>query len=265
VGLAGSNPGLSCFTGCVERKGHAQQFGCMTIPISRNPVAAPSGRVIPTSDRLSLINEALINTSNNTVNVYDDTSSEWIVANSAFEQIVPELYYLRDWNFATSFAELDRVGDSQYPGMTDEFAKPADCMFLQNVWRVDDIQRYEQTLPPNCHLPKEAYPPQLEYKVLNDHIHTRAPYGVKAQYTPFPQPNDEWSFGFRVALRKKIEAAIYRSLNENLQAASAVEKYAEEFIQRAVSRDAQERPGRAMFKSPLYETRWKRRVAGYWR
>jgi len=237
----------------------------MTIPLALNPSASQPGRVIAASDRLTIINQALINTSNNPVNVYDDTSPEWIVANNAYEQVVPQLYYRRNWNFATSFAELTRHGDSQYPGMTDEFLKPADCMFLQNVWRLDDIQRYEQTLPPNVRYPDDTWPPKLQIKVLSDHVHTRAPQGVLAQYTPFPQSNDEWSYGFVNAVRMKIEAIIYRSLNENLQAASAVEKYAEEFINEACARDAQEQPSKTMFRSPLFDTRYRRRVAGYWR
>jgi len=234
-------------------------------PNLRVSQSSPQGQVIPQSDKLTIVNQALVNTGNNTVNVYDDASSEWIVSNSAYEQWVPLLYYRRNWNFATSFAEMLRAGDSPYPGMTDAFFKPADCMFLQNVWRTEEIKRFDETIPPKVRPPEGLYPPKLQIKVLDDKVHTRAPYGAYCQYTPFPQTNDPWSLGFVAALRLKIEATLYRSLNEDMQAASAVEKYAEEILQEAVSRDAQEQPGKTMFRSPLWETRWRRRIGGYWR
>jgi hypothetical protein len=233
--------------------------------ISPNPVASSQGQVIAQSDKLTIINQALVNTGNNTVNVFDDASSEWIVANSAYEQWVPLLYYRRNWNFATSFTKMTRAGDSPYPGMTDAFIKPADCMFLQNVWRMDEIERYDETVPPGVRPPEGMYPPKLPIKVLNDQVHTRAPYGAYCQYTPFPQGNDQWSLGFVAALRMKIEATLYRSLNEDLQAASAAEQYSEAILKEAVARDAQEAPGKVMFRSPLWETRWRRRIGGYWR
>jgi hypothetical protein len=233
--------------------------------IQANPVAAPQKRAVAQSDRLTIINQALINTGNNTVNVYDDASSEWQVANSAYDQYVPILYYARDWNFATSFAELVRLGDSKYPGMTDEFMRPADCMFLQNVWRIDEVQRYDQSIPPGTRPMDGMFPPKLPYKVLNDNVHTRAPYGVLAEYTPFPQANDPWSLGFIEVLRLKIEATLYRALNEDMQAGAAIEKYAEEKLKEAVSRDAQETPGKVMFVSGLWASRFRRKIGGYWR
>lgn len=233
--------------------------------IQANPVAASQKRVIAQSDRLTIINQALVNTNNNPVNVYDDASAEWLVANTAFEQWVPLLYARRNWNFATSFAQMLRVGDSQYPGMTDEFAKPADCMFLQAVWRTDEIQRYDATWAPGTRPAEGMFPPKLQYKVLNDHVHTRAQKGATCQYTPFPQADDPWSLGFVAALRLKIEATLYRALNEDMQSASAIEKYAEEMLNEAQSRDAQESPGKTMFRSPLYATRFRRRIGGYWR
>ena len=233
-----------------------------------NPTAYPQTRAFVVTDKLTIINQALVNTGNNPVNVIGDGSSEWIVANSAFEQWVPLLYYRRNWNFSTAFAELNYLIEkppNMYPGMDSAFAKPADCLFLQNVWRKDEIERYDNSLPYGTRPAEGMYPPKLPIKILNDVIYTRAPHGAICQYTPFPQGNDSWSLGFVAALRLKIEATIYRGLNEDMQAASAVEKYAEEILQEAVSRDAQEQPGKTMFRSPLWETRWRRRIGGYWR
>src|ERR1700744_1087503 len=102
--------------------------------IETGPVPA---RTYDTSDKLTIINQALVNTGNNQVDVPDDGSDEWEVAASAYDQWVPLLLYRRDWKFATRIIELTRIGESFYPGFRDVFDKPQDCMFLDNVYRTD--------------------------------------------------------------------------------------------------------------------------------
>lgn len=225
----------------------------------------PQTRVFDLSDKLKIINQALTNTGNNPVDVYDDTSDEWRVANNAYEQAVLFLLGEYDWNFSTDQIALQRLGDSNYPGYKDVFAKPVDCIQIVNVWRMDDQQRLEQYLSAYHRAMADMYPPALTYRVIGDAIHTIAPEGVYALYTKFPQGAQDWSTGFQACLRTKIEANIYRALNEDYQMATAWEKYVDELLVRAKARNAQEDSTRVMFKSRLAASRFIRRYGGGYR
>lgn len=222
-------------------------------------------RVYDLSDKLKIINQALINTGNNPVNVYDDTSDEWIAADNAFEQNVIWLLGQRDWNFSTEQISLVRLGDSNYPGFKDVFAKPADCIQLINVWRTDDQQKLDNWVKAYSHAMADVRPPALTYTIIGDNIHTTAPAGVFCKYTPFPVGAQDWSVGFVACLRAKIEANLYRSLNEDLNTSAAWEKYSDELLRQAISRNAQEEPTKAMFKSRLLMARQIRRFGNYLR
>jgi hypothetical protein len=232
-------------------------------PLETTNTQTPQRRVYDLSDKLKIINEALINTGNNPVNVYDDTSDEWIAADNAFEQNVLWLLGQRDWNFGTAQTGLQRLGDSNYPGFKDVFAKPVDCIQLINVWRVDDQERLDRWVKSYSHAMADVTPPSLTYTIIGDNIHTTAPMGVSCKYMPFPVGAQEWSVGFVGCLRAKIEANLYRSLNEDLNTAAAWEKYADELMRQAISRNAQEDPTKAMFKSRLEKTRMIRKF-GNW-
>lgn len=222
-------------------------------------------RVYDLSDKLKIINQALINTGNNPVNVYDDTSDEWIAANNAYEQIVIELLGKRDWNFGTAQAGLSRLGDSNYPGFKDVYAKPADCIQLINVWRADDQQKLDNWVKSYSHAMADVRPPALTYTIIGDNIHTTAPAGVYCKYTPFPVGAQDWSVGFVACLRARIEANLYRSLNEDMNTAAAWEAKSEMLLREAISRNAQEEPTKAMFKSRLQMARQIRKFGNYLR
>jgi hypothetical protein len=234
-------------------------------PNESNFTSQPQTRVYDLSDKLKIINQALINTGNNPVNVADDTSDEWIAANNAFEQNVIYLLGKKDWNFATDTVELARLGDSNFPGYRDVYAKPADCIQFINAWRLDSQQRLEQWLSGYHHAMADVYPPSLTYKIIADNIHTVAPKGLRAYYSKFPTGAEAWSTGFVACLRAKIEANLYRSLNEDGQMAGAWEKYAEDMLRDAISRNAEEEPARVMFKSRLQMIRRIRRYGDYYR
>ena len=225
----------------------------------------PQSRVYDLSDKLKIINQALINTGNNPVNVYDDTSDEWIAADNAYEQNVIWLLGQRDWNFSTEQSGLVRLGDSNYPGFKDVYAKPADCIQLINVWRADDQQKLDNWVKAYSHAMADVRPPALTYTIIGDNIHTTAPLGLYCKYTPFPVGAQDWSVGFVACLRAKIEANLYRSLNEDLNTAAAWEKYSDELLRQAISRNAQEEPTKAMFKSRLLMARQIRRFGNYLR
>lgn len=233
-----------------------------TNPLETYNTSNPQRRVVDLSDKLKIINQALQNTGNNPVNVYDDTSDEWRIADNAYEQALIYLLGEHDWNFTTVQAPLLRLGDSNYPTYKDVFAKPADCIQLVNVWRNDDQQRLDQIMSIFNRAMADTYPPALTYRIIGDEIHTIAPTGVQALYTQFPQGAQDWSTGFQATLRAKIEANIYRALNEDLNSAAAWEKYADELLARARARNAQEESTRVMTKSRLRAARFIRRYGG---
>lgn len=217
-------------------------------------------RAVDLSDKLTIINQALINTGNNPVNVGDDTSDEWITASSAFEQWVPILLYRRNWGFAERLQVLNRMGDASYPGYSDVYAKPADCLFLIDVYR-PDVARLVSTAAYQSEDRRRdnTRPPGLEYKIVADRINCRAPNGAVALYTPFPVGSQPWSVGFVAALRLKIEATLYRALNEDMSASYQSDRFAEAALQEAAARADQEEPRKVAFRSPLAEARWRRR------
>lgn len=234
-------------------------------PLETYNSSNPQSRVYDLSDKLKIINQALINTGNNPVNVYDDTSDEWIAADNAYEQNVIWLLGQRDWNFSTEQTSLVRLGDSNYPGFKDVYAKPADCIQLINVWRTDDQQKLDNWVKAYSHAMADVRPPDLTYTIIGDNIHTTAPLGLSCKYTPFPVGAQDWSVGFVACLRAKIEANLYRSLNEDLNTAAAWEKYSDELMRAAISRNAQEEPTKSMFKSRLLMARQIRRFGNYLR
>jgi hypothetical protein len=214
------------------------------------------------NDKLRIINEALVNTANNTVTVPDDASDEWRVASSAYEQEVATLLYRHDWKFATRFQQLSRIGDSLYPGFKDVYEKPGDCLIVQTVYRADLAALVLPSL--GYGMPEEdTRPPDLEYRIVQDMIHCVGPMGVVAIYIPFPVGAQPWSIGFVATLRLKIEAACLRGLNEDFPEAEARDKKAEDALKLARSRSDGEEPRRVMFRSSILERR-RRRSTGYW-
>jgi hypothetical protein len=154
------------------------------------------------------------------------------------------------------------VGDSLYPGFCDVYDKPQDCLYLHTVYRTDLAQLITPSLA--WAMPEEdTRPPDLEYRIVNDQIHCVGPNGVTAIYTPFPVGAQPWSIGFMAAVRLYVEAACYRSLNEDFANADKREQLAEMAMQEAAARADAEEPRRTMFRSSILERR-RRRSAGYW-
>jgi len=227
-------------------------------------------RTVPTStlvsEKISIMNSALIATGNNPVQAADDSSSEWIVASEAYERAVETLLYAHNWKFAKQLQALTRIGDSEYPGYADKFVKPNDCMFLVNVWRTDLAALIYPDARSSALIGEDhRKAPRLDYRVLGDLIHTVAPAGATCEYVPFPVGGQPWSVGFREALRLKIEAACYRALNNDTDEADRADKQAMIALQAARSRSDSEEKAQPGFTSGLLKRRKSRRVGfGWW-
>lgn len=213
------------------------------------------------SDKLAIINNALIATGNNPCATVDDGSPEWTVASMAFERWLPVLLRRRNWPFADTFADLTRVGASRFPGFSDVYAKPPNCLFLRNVFRTDlaalVIPSLGYVMPE-----QDTRPPPLEYRIVTDQVHCSAPAGATAIYVPFPAGAQPWTSGFVETLTLSIEAMIYRGLNEDNAEATRCEQRAEAAMQEEAARAENEEPRRMAYRPSVLERRRRRTVGG---
>lgn len=216
-------------------------------------------------DKLTTINQCLIATGNTPVTT-DDGSAQWIAASTAYDRILPVVLYKHNWKFQSNTANLTRLGTSTYPGYSDIYAKPFDCLHLENVWRTD----LAQDVPVLSQFGIDGMPvmpPELDYKIIGDQIHTVAPNGATCLYEVDPTQHSEVILdipaGALETFRREIESALYQSLNEDAQGAEMTKKLALEEMAEARQKDASEQPRRVAFRSNFLERR-RRHTVGWW-
>lgn len=217
-------------------------------------------------DKLTIINDCLLATGNKTC-LQDDGSAEWIAASNFYERALSTLLYKHNWPFQTNLNEsLARVGASTLPGYEDIYAKPADCLHLENCWRTD----LAQWVLPSIFLGDSddqgpRLMPPLDYQILGDQIHCVAPLGLSCKYVMMPasDPGVQWPAGFVEALRREIESLLYQGLNEDVDGAKLAGAVAKEELQEARDRVDQEQPRRVAFRSRFLIRRRERKI-GWW-
>lgn len=205
-------------------------------------------------DKLSIINDALIATGNEPVTT-DDGSAQWIAASTAYSRMLPIVLYKHNWVFQTNLVNLPRLGASTYPGYSDIYEKPQDCLHILNVWPSDRVS-FSTT------------PPELDYKIIGNHIHCSSPGGVVALYEIDPSFHNEIVLdvtpGILETLRREIEALLYQGLNEDTPSAKLAKGLADLELSFARSRADQEAPRRVAFRAAFTEKR-RRSHLGSWR
>ena len=212
-------------------------------------------------DQLAFMNDALIATGNRPVTT-DDGSDEWIAASNAYERVLPLILYKHDWGFQTAIATPPRVNSSTYPGYTDIYEKPADCLHLENVWSVDAASMvYPVSTLDVGRAPTS--PPSLDYRIIGDQIHTVASDGVTIFYVLNPGETGNFPPGFIEAVRRNMESLLYQGLNEDMASAVAAKKVAQLELEEARVRVDTENPRKVAFKSTFLEMR-RRRMTGWW-
>jgi hypothetical protein len=218
---------------------------------------------MPAIDKLSVINSALVRTGNAPLNVLDNGSDAWIVASQVYEDALPLVMALRDWKFQTALVALQRVGGSAtgdpatppvFPGFTDIFAKPADCLQLQNVWRTDVAG---MVLPADTWTRgPDVRAPELEYRIIGDQVHTCAPQGATAKYMLQPTSGlGVYPALFAETLKYFVASGIAAGLNEDASAAEKYMKMGEATMEQASTRDDQQEPRRSLFRSRMLQAR----------
>lgn len=203
------------------------------------------------SDRISIINSALLRTGNNQCQE-NDGSDEWIAGSEAYDAEMPELLYEHDWGFGSDIRTLVRTGASPHPMFTDAYARPADALHIENVmWSLDGTG-YQGA---NTSIP---------YGILGSSILCNAPSTAPlCQFIKAP-PQGTWPPGFVKALRARIMAVLYRGLNSDENNAMAMEKESILITANAKTRADQENPPRAFVNSRLRQARQMRRGDMTW-
>lgn len=212
-------------------------------------------------DKLTIINQALIATGNEPVTT-DDGSSQWISASTAYDRMLPVTLYKHNWTFQTTTLSLARLGTSTYPGYSDIYQKPADCLHLENVWRTDLALTVPQ-IPTFGVGWTAVLPPPLDYRLVGDQIHCVGPNGVTALYVVNSEAAIAANPGFIETLTREIESLLYQGLNEDKDGAVATKKLAAEELSEARSKSDSELPRRAAFRSAFLEKRRLRHL-GWW-
>jgi hypothetical protein len=192
-------------------------------------------------DKLSLINRALAQTGENTVNQADDGSDEWNTCSPAYETALGVMMEDHGWSFAT---DVRTIPPAVSPPSDDQFDTayplPADLVHL--IWvRVNDMPCVYDLLAGQLVLnaqggPPPPVPPQ-----------TPAIVTIKGVF----QTNADPSKGtprFVAALEAYVIAAIFGGLKKQFDMADA-----------ARTRHDQQKPKRAMFNSRITASRRIRR------
>jgi hypothetical protein len=187
--------------------------------------------------KLEVINSALIATGLDPVASEFDGSTEWTIANEAFERAVPLVLARHNWQFATRNVALSRIGASPIAEWTDQFQRPADALQILSVGDLDTGTALPWTGLDNTILVNQST--------------------ARIHYVRAPDLG-AWPVLFKESVLLKIQAAIYRSEDE-FDAARAAERDFEHLFTVYTSRIDQERPKRALLKSSLRESRTVRR------
>ena len=217
--------------------------------------------VTTTIDKLTIINNALIQTGNSPC-TFADGSDEWIAGANAYDRMLPVVMNRYDWKFLQKIAPLVSAGTSAFPGYSTMLAVPADCLQLIDVWDA----YYASLVLPNGFPGNPAIqtrPPAFDYKIIGGMVHcTPQDQGAIAIYVPTTQPTAA-SAGFIETLTQEVAALIAVSLNEDMTAAAAARSIAKEELSLARARDTQQEPRRVPFRSRMLEVRRWRNWTGW--
>lgn len=193
-------------------------------------------------EKLEILNNALRATGNNTVNVLNDPSDEYRVANGAFERALRFLTARHSWPFASTIELLGRVPDAQnksrrYP--TNGFLLPVDALHVKEVY-------WDTT-------------PLTDYEIIGDILSCR--YDSQVYVSVVKQTSEEKIHPMaEEILTLFVEAGCLRGLNEDFTEATRREQRAEGLLEEARPHVDQQNPARNIYKSKIAAARTRRRV-----
>lgn len=193
-------------------------------------------------DKLTILNDALRATGNNTVNVLNDPSDEYIIANGAFERAVRFLTARHNWPFAEITEELVRAPDEDNKSRRfskNGFRLPANTLHVKEVFYGSAyLTDYE-----------------IQGAILSCNFDSQISATVIKEVT-----TEKWHPMAAEILTLYVEAGCYRGLNEDPAEARNVETKAELLLDETRSRVDQQNPARNTYKSKIADARRRRRV-----
>ena len=193
-------------------------------------------------NKLEMINNALLATGNNTVNVLNDPSDEYLVANPAFERALRFLTARHSWPFASSIELLVRAPDADNKSRR----------FRESGFR----------LPPLTLHVKEVFrdsSPLTEYEIINDVLSCHYPDSIYANVVVQTSEEKLHPMAEEI-LTLYVEAGCLRGLNEDSTEALRREQKAEALLEETRSHVDQQNPARNIYKSSIAAARRSRRV-----
>ncbi|TCR64694.1 hypothetical protein [Bosea sp. BK604] len=180
-------------------------------------------------DRLTIINDALRNTGNNTVNFEYDGSTEWENADPAYRRAISFLIASHPWNFANTSAPLAGLLPSSPHLVLDKaYQLPNDCMLVEAAWL-------------NGH-------PLGEYEIMDQKLCCRYDSGVTVKYVRAPEPG-QWPPLFVELATMQVEAYLLRGLNEDTDNARKRDADVRNLLDEVRSAQDRQEPPRALFRS----------------
>lgn len=203
-------------------------------------------------DKLSVINAALAQKGERTVNVADDGSVEWNTCSPAYETFLGVLSEDHPWSSMTAMrilqpsptAPSDDQFDTAYP-------LPSDLVHLIFV-RLNDMPVVYDLLAGQLILNAQGGPPPPSP------AQTPGVVTIKAVFQTNADPTKGTPL-FCLALQTWVEGAIEEGLKKNPTLGGQIKKEAQSIAQRARSRHDQQLPKRALYNSRITASRRIRR------
>lgn len=189
------------------------------------------------TDRLTIINDALLATGNSPLNFEYDGSPEWQAADSAYRRAVQYLLSKHRWNFATTTADLAGLlpqSPSALALYSKAYALPADCLHVAGVY----LNGY----------------PLTQYEIVDHRICCAYDAGMSVKYVRTPSP-EQWPDGFVEILTMKVEAHLLRGLNEDTAEARARDNRVDAELAEFRSQSDQEEGRRVILRSRTADRR----------
>ncbi len=195
-------------------------------------------------DKLTVLNNALINTGNNRVNTLYEGSDEYLVADTAFDAAIKLLSSIHTWPFATTMEKLVRAPDSENKSRT----------FPDHCFRIPP--------PPQVLHVKEIYYRSVllvDYEIMGFTLSCRHADEIYAKVVR-EAPGAIWHPMAEQILTLRVEAGILRGLNEDFKEADSRERRADDWLVMARPHLDQQNPARNMYRSKISAARRTRRV-----
>lgn len=192
-------------------------------------------------DKLTVINNALIATGNNQVNILHDGSDEYRVADNTFDRAIKFLTARHSWPFATTVEELVRAPDGLNKSRSfaqNCFHLPADAFHLKEVFY--------------------NHAPLTDYEIMGSILSCNYESLIFARVVRAPA-GGLWHPMAEEILTLMVEAGCQRGLNEDNREASNIDNRVEGLIMEARPHLDQQNPARNIYKSKIAAARRVRR------